>query len=143
MNLERFEQAQEGVYERALREIRNGRKESHWMWFIFPQIQGLGRSEISMYYAIRDLAETEAYLAHPVLGARLREISGALLELATSDAHAVFGSPDDLKLRSSMTLFHFVSGEAVFGQVLDKFFGGMPDRLTVGILNGSSGDHCR
>ena len=104
-NLKRFTEAQYRDYEQALKEIKNGRKESHWMWYIFPQLSGLGHSQTARYYAIRDRAEAEAYLAHPVLGKRLLEISSELLKLESSDATAVMGWPDDLKLKSSMTLF--------------------------------------
>lgn len=134
MDLHRFIDAQAGDYAAALAEIRAGRKRSHWMWYIFPQIQGLGYSETSRRYAIRDAAEAKAYLAHPLLGARLREISGALLALPSCDAGAVMGYPDDLKLKSCMTLFFLVSGEPVFQRVLDKFFGGETDPKTVAIL---------
>ena len=116
--LERFVQAQADSYARALRDIKSGRKTSHWMWYIFPQLSGLGHSQTARYYAIRDRAEAEAYLAHPVLGKRLLEISSELLKLESSDATAVMGWPDDLKLKSSMTLFSLVSREPVFRQVL-------------------------
>lgn len=105
------------------------------MWYIFPQIEGLGYSETAKYYAIRNKEEAEAYLAHPLLGKRLEEISAALLELKTNEAHQVFGSPDDLKLRSSMTLFAVVAGEnSVFEQVLRKFFNGKKDERTLALL---------
>lgn len=131
-DLQRFLDAQARDYAAALAEIKSGRKRSHWMWYIFPQIQGLGFSSTSQHYAIRDLAEAAAYLKHPVLGKRLIEISTALLGLAGHDANRVFGSPDDLKLKSSMTLFAAVPGaEAVFAQVLAKYFGGVPDGKTL------------
>ena len=134
-SLERFVRAQEHSYDAALREIRGGRKRSHWMWYIFPQIAGLGMSSTAQYYAIYDLTEAEEYLAHPILGPRLLEISRALLALDTSDADAVFGWPDNLKLRSSMTLFHCADPDCpVFQQVLDKFFAGRPDERTLAIL---------
>ena len=134
-SLERFVRAQEHSYDAALREIRGGRKRSHWMWYIFPQIAGLGMSSTAQYYAIYDLTEAEEYMAHPILGPRLLEISRALLALDTSDADAVFGWPDNLKLRSSMTLFHCADPDCpVFQQVLDKFFGGRPDERTLAIL---------
>lgn len=129
--LERFVQAQADSYARALREIKSGRKTSHWMWYIFPQLSGLGHSQTARYYAIRDRAEAEAYLAHPVLGKRLLEISSELLKLESSDATAVMGWPDDLKLKSSMTLFSLVSRELVFRQVLEKYFRGEEDVYTV------------
>ena len=134
-DLERFVRAQIGSYETALWEIRRGRKCSHWMWYIFPQIAGLGMSSTAQYYAIQDLQEAEEYLAHPILGPRLLEISGELLKLSTNDAYAVFGWPDNLKLRSSMTLFHCADPDCpVFQQVLDKFFAGRPDERTLAIL---------
>lgn len=129
--LERFVQAQADSYVHALREIKSGRKTSHWMWYIFPQLSGLGHSQTARYYAIRDRAEAEAYLAHPVLGKRLLEISSELLKLESSDATAVMGWPDDLKLKSSMTLFSLVSREPVFRQVLEKYFRGEEDVYTV------------
>ncbi|MBT9392582.1 DUF1810 domain-containing protein [Hymenobacter sp. NST-14] len=133
--LQRFLDAQQSSYETALAEIRSGRKRSHWMWFIFPQIQGLGRSETARFYAIRDAEEAAAYLAHPVLGPRLETISRALLDLPSTDATRIFGSPDDVKLRSSMTLFGAVPGAApVFGQVLARFFGDQPDPQTLRLL---------
>lgn len=130
--LQRFLDAQARDYPAALAEIRAGRKRSHWMWYVFPQIQGLGVSSTSQYYAIRDAAEAAAYLAHPVLGPRLREISGELLKLAGRDASRVFGSPDDLKLCSSMTLFAAVPGaNPVFQAVLDEYFAGEADEHTL------------
>ena len=129
--LERFVQAQEGSYARALQEIKNGRKTSHWMWYIFPQLSGLGHSQTDRYYAIRDRAEAAAYMAHPVLGSRLLEISSELLKLKSSDAREIMGWPDDLKLKSSMTLFGLVSREPVFRQVLEQYFGGEEDQYTV------------
>ncbi|AMR29180.1 calpastatin [Hymenobacter psoromatis] len=133
--LQRFLDAQATAYPQALAELKAGRKRGHWMWYIFPQIQGLGFSSTSQHYAIRDAAEAAAYLAHPVLGPRLREISGELLKLASRDASRVFGSPDDLKLRSSMTLFAQVPGaDPVFRAVLDAYFGGGPDTKTLELL---------
>lgn len=132
--LERFVQAQEEWYGSALSEVGSGRKQSHWMWFIFPQVAGLGDSRMSRYYAISGLKEAQAYLAHPVLGARLREISAALL-LADGTAQSIFGHVDAMKLRSCMTLFREADpDEAVFRKVLDRFFEGSPDPLTMGIL---------
>ena len=134
MSLERFLSAQEHDYEIALSEIRNGRKQSHWMWYIFPQIQGLGYSSMAQFYAIKDREEAVAYLNHPVLGKRLVEITEALLNLRENDARKVMGYPDDLKLKSSMTLFYVVSGRAVFIQVLDKYYFGELDEKTVSLL---------
>ena len=131
-DLSRFLKAQEGDYERALGEIRSGRKRSHWMWYIFPQIQGLGFSSTAQYYAIRDLQEAKDYLAHPVLGARLKEISSALLDLEGLSASEIFGYPDDLKLRSSMTLFRMADLDCpIFLEVLEKYYDGKPDYRTV------------
>lgn len=133
-SLDRFLVAQENSYDNALREIRAGRKRSHWMWYIFPQLAGLGMSYTAQLYAIKDLDEAREYISHPLLGARLVEISGALLELESSDATAVMGYPDDLKLRSCMTLFQLVSDSPVFGRVLDKFYGGAKDTRTLSLL---------
>jgi uncharacterized protein (DUF1810 family) len=134
-NLYRFIDAQETSYQAALAEIKNARKQSHWMWYIFPQIQGLGFSEISKYYAIKDLKEASDYLQHPVLGNRLIEISEVLLKLESNNATKIFGSPDDLKLKSSMTLFTSIpGGNPVFQLVLEKFFYGTPDIKTLQII---------
>lgn len=133
-SLDRFLVAQEHSYDTALREIRAGRKRSHWMWYIFPQIAGLGMSYTAQLYSIQNISEARDYIAHPVLGARLIEISRALLTLDSSDATAVMGYPDDLKLCSCMTLFKQVSDDPVFGAVLDKFYGGRADTRTLAIL---------
>ena len=134
-NLKRFTDAQKSDYATALSEIKNGRKRSHWMWYIFPQIQGLGYSSISKHYALQNGQEAEAYLQHPELGSRLIEISQVLLELEGNNATKVFGTPDDLKLRSSMTLFASVPGaDPVFEQVLKKYFNGAKDENTLRIL---------
>lgn len=136
-NLNRFTDAQDGVYEIALKEIKRGKKMSHWMWFIFPQISGLAYSETSRFYAIKDRNEATNYLDHPVLGRRLVEISTALLNLATSDAASVFGSVDTMKLKSSMTLFSLLKDtNPVFQKVLDQFFNGMKDQKTIDLLEG-------
>lgn len=133
--LARFKNAQDfGGYEKALQEIKNGRKMSHWMWFIFPQLKWLGRSSTSMFYGINGLDEAREYLAHPILGERPREISQMLLQLDTNDAHAVFGSPDDMKLRSCMTLFDKISPNDIFADVLDKYFDGQRDCRTLSIV---------
>ena len=134
-DLSRFLKAQASDYARALSEIRSGRKRSHWMWYIFPQIQGLGFSSTAQYYAIRDLEEARDYLAHPVLGERLKEISSALLELDGLSAHDIFGFPDDLKLCSCMTLFRMADLDCdIFEKVIDKYYDGVPDSKTVDIL---------
>ncbi len=133
--VERFVSSNQRDYPDALAEIRAGRKRSHWIWYIFPQIQGLGNSPTARYYSIESLQEARDFLAHPVLGAHLLEISNALLELDTDDPDAVMGFPDNLKLCSSMTLFEAADpSEEVFGKVLDKFYGGERDRLTLNIL---------
>lgn len=135
-DLERFLKGQARNYESALREIREGCKRSHWMWYVFPQIQGLGFSSTAQYYAIRDIGEARAYLQHPVLRERLLEISNALLALDTHNASEVFGWPDDLKLRSSMTLFAEAEPECdVFQKVLDQYFQGRKDERTLEILS--------
>ena len=134
-DLSRFVKAQETDYERALSEIRSGHKRSHWIWYIFPQIAGLGFSSTAQYYAIRDRKEAADYLKNDLLRERLVEISEALLQLESNDAGDVMGYPDDLKLRSSMTLFHEVDPEIdVFQKVLDKFFEGKPDQRTIELL---------
>ena len=133
--LNRFVDAQENVYEYALDEIRKGRKRSHWMWFIFPQIAGLGSSAISQRYAIRGLAEARAYLDHPILGQRLLECVDALLAIDGKSASEIFGYPDDLKLCSSATLFAAARpDEARFQQLLGKYFDGKSDARTLSLL---------
>lgn len=133
-SLQRFIVAQRDSYRRALCEVKAGRKCSHWMWYIFPQLKGLGLSSTSSFYGIAGLKEAQEYLSHPVLGTRLREISKVLTELPTNDAYSVFGSPDDMKLRSCMTLFDLVSPNDVFSAVLDKYFAGHKDNLTLKLL---------
>lgn len=136
MSLQRFLDAHNKDYETALSEIKTGRKRSHWMWYIFPQIHGLGFSEISKLYSIKSLEEAEEYLHHPVLGKRLIEISKALLDLPSNNAHDIFGSPDDAKLKSSMTLFSSLPGtDPVFESVLEKFFYGEKDEKTLAIIS--------
>ncbi|MDA0179820.1 DUF1810 domain-containing protein [Solirubrobacter phytolaccae] len=131
-SLSRFVDAQRGVYDSALAELRAGRKTSHWMWFVFPQIAGLGRSAMAQTYAIESLDEARAYLAHPVLGPRLVECATVLLGLDGGDAEAVFGGIDAIKLRSSMTLFaHAAPDEPVFRAVLDQYFAGAEDPATL------------
>ena len=135
-DLKRFLEAQENDFAKALAEIRRGRKQSHWMWYIFPQIAGLGFSSTSKFYAIKDRSEAESYLAHPVLGKRLVEISNALLEINGKTANQIFGSPDDAKLKSSMTLFGALDdANPVFRKVLDKYFNGAGDERTLGLID--------
>ena len=132
-DLERFVAAQDagGTYDRAVAELRAGRKATHWMWFVFPQIAGLGYSPASRTYAISSLGEAWAYLAHPVLGPRLIECAEILIRVPGRTAEQIFGEVDALKLCSSMTLFmHAAPGEPVFRQVLDQYFGGVPDPAT-------------
>ena len=130
-DLERFVLAQEGVYDGVLDELRAGSKVGHWIWFIFPQIAGLGHSAMSQLYAISSLEEARAYLAHPVLGARLRECAATVLATTGRTALAIFGSIDAVKVRSSMTLFHRAAPEEpVFTQVLERFYGGITDDAT-------------
>ena len=136
--LERFVAAQDGVYEAALAEIRAGRKRSHWMWFVFPQIDGLGFSATSKHFAIRSRAEAEAYVAHPVLGARLIECAQTLLSLDRTSAEEIFGEVDALKLRSSATLFAAVTPEgSPFHRILERYFGGAQDERTLQLLQRS------
>lgn len=132
-NLERFIEAQSKTYEQALKEIKAGHKLTHWMWWIFPQYKGLGYSDTSKFYAIQSVVEAQAYLAHPVLGRRLRECMNALLDLKTDDAVEVFGEIDALKLKSCLTLFGY-SGSILSVMVLNKFFNGEPDDETLRIL---------
>ena len=133
--LERFVEAQSRDYETALREIRGGRKRSHWMWYIFPQLRGLGYSSTAQFYGIRDLQEARDYMAHPLLGPRLIEISEALLGLETDNPGAVMGYPDDLKLCSCMTLFELAAPEQpVFARVLEKYYAGRRDQRTLALL---------
>jgi len=139
-DLGRFLTAQTGVYEQALSELAGGRKQSHWMWFVFPQIAGLGSSEMSRRYAIADASEARAYLAHPVLGSRLRACFQATLAVKDRTAHDIFGSPDDLKLRSSATLFAAVSErDSIFQKVLERYFDGQADVQTLRLLERSAG----
>lgn len=134
-DLERFLKAQEKDYEQALNEIKSGRKTGHWIWYIFPQIAGLGFSSTSKYYSIKDKNEAIEYLKNKTLKNRLIEICEALLSLESDDATYVMGYPDDLKLKSSMTLFDEVSDIDVFKKVLDKFYKGEKDEMTISLLN--------
>ncbi len=134
-NLQQFVDAQERNYFAALSEIKNGKKQSHWMWYIFPQIDGLGFSETSKYYAIKNIHEAIEYSQHPILGKRLIEICNELLKLESNNAHAIFGRPDDLKLKSSMTLFSSLpNSNPIFDLILQKFFVGKKDTKTLQIL---------
>ena len=134
-DLQRFVQAQNADYDRALLEIKRGKKRSHWMWYIFPQFEGLGFSTTSMRYSIKSMGEAAAYLAHPVLGPRLKECAKAVLGVEGRSAHEIFGSPDDMKLRSCATLFACVSPAAsVFHRLLDKYFESRQDPKTLGLI---------
>lgn len=138
--LERFIEPQEQDYEQALKEIRNGRKVSHWIWYIFPQLRGLGKSYMSDYYGIRDLDEAKAFLQDPYLGKHLQKISEALLNLDNDNATQIMGRPDDMKLKSSMTLFVCADPEnAVFEKVLEKFYNGHKDGRTLKMLSKENG----
>jgi uncharacterized protein (DUF1810 family) len=131
----KFLDAQNQVYLKALSEIKNGKKETHWMWYIFPQIKGLGSSETAQYFGIKDLNEATTYLQHPILGKHLLEISEEVLNLKKKTATQIFGTPDDMKLRSCMTLFANVeNANPVFQKVLVKYFNGSPDELTLQLL---------
>lgn len=133
-DLERFVRAQSGVYPRVRTELAAASKASHWMWFVFPQARGLGKSPMSQRFAIGSLAEARAYLAHPVLGARLRECTRLVTAIEGRSARDIFGAPDDGKFRSSMTLFALASGESLFEEALAKYFGGRRDERTLALL---------
>jgi uncharacterized protein (DUF1810 family) len=136
IDLQIFVQAQEDIYEPALAELKNGSKESHWMWFVFPQIAGLGNSEMARKYAIPNLADAKAYLSHDLLGSRLRECTEAVLAVEGRTAHEILGSPDDVKLKSCMTLFELADGPgSVFSSILEKYFEGQRDERSLTILN--------
>ncbi len=134
-NLLRFLNAQEGSYQETLKELQEGRKRSHWMWYIFPQLKHLGHSYNAKFYGISGIEEAAAYLQHPVLGQRLREVSETIINLPDNDAEAIFGGIDAIKLRSSMTLFDVVSPDDVFSRVLDKYFDGQRDNKTISLLS--------
>ena len=135
-HLERFIPVHQQYFANALQEIRKGKKTSHWMWYIFPQLEGLGFSENSRHYGIKNLDEAKSFLQHPILGQNLVQITSQLLSLPVSDALQVFGSPDHMKLQSSMTLFSAIPGTpGLFDSVLDKFFNGKKDAKTLTLLN--------
>jgi uncharacterized protein (DUF1810 family) len=141
-DLDRFVAAQDagGSYQHAVAELRNGRKTSHWMWYVFPQLAGLGQSPTSRFYAISSVDEASAYLAHPVLGPRLRECAEILTGLSGRTAEQIFGGIDAMKLRSAMTLFRRADqDDAVFGRVLDEYFGGVSDPVTERLLSQAAG----
>ena len=132
--LNRFIEAQNGVYPIALKELQEGRKLSHWMWYVFPQFKHLGHSYNAKYYGISGIEEAAAFLQHPILGQRLREVTSTILHLSGNDAEAIFGGVDAMKLRSSMTLFDVVSPNNIFAQVIDKYFNGQFDNQTINII---------
>ncbi len=136
MHLHRFIDAQEPVYAEALSELRTGRKETHWIWFILPQLRGLGHSYDATYYGLENAAEATAYLTHPVLGARLRECVAAILAHKDKTAHTILGAPDDLKFRSCLTLFRTVAApdDSLWQDALDQFYAGRPDETTLRLL---------
>lgn len=139
-DLNRFVEAQQDVYEQALKELRRAKKTSHWMWFIFPQFDGLGSSSTSRLYSIKSSQEAKAYLNHPVLGPRLTECCETLLQTQGRSASEIFGDPDDLKLRSSMTLFASVSStDSVFTRVLGQYFSGRLDQRTLDLMSMAPG----
>jgi len=135
-DLQRFVEAQAPVYPRVLSELRRGRKQSHWMWFIFPQLAGLGHSAMARLYALSSREEAAAYLVHGVLGPRLRECTALVNAVEGRTIREILGSPDDLKFRSSMTLFAAVSSEPEFTASIEKFYGGAPDQKTLELLGG-------
>lgn len=136
-SLDRFVQAQTLMYPSVLRQIQNGKKTSHWMWFMFPQLRGLGTSTMAHLYGISGLGEAKAYLAHPVLSGRLYELCGELLKHKDKTALEIFGDIDEMKLKSSMTLFALTSEDyTIFDEVLERFFGGEMDEVTVKLING-------
>lgn len=135
VDLSRFVDAQASVYAKVLSELKNGQKQTHWMWYVFPQLDGLGHSSTARYYSIQNLAEARAYLSHPLLGARLIECANLVLDITGSSAHEIFGYPDEMKLHSCMTLFANVEGsDSVFSRVLDKYYQGNKDALTLQLL---------
>ena len=137
-DLVRFTEAQAPIYTRVVEELTKGRKRTHWMWFIFPQIAGLGRSTVAQHYAIRDLDQARRYLADPILGPRLREVVELMIDQRAKSALEILGSPDDLKFRSCLTLFREAASDhsdrALFAQALDQFYRGQPDGRTLGLL---------
>ena len=133
-SFEEFVAAQDRVDAAVRRELGAGRKQSHWMWFVFPQLRALGRSPTAQFYGIADLAEARAYLAHPVLGPRLVECTRLVVAVSGRSAHDIFGSPDDLKFRSCCTLFARAGGDGVFAEALAKYYGGIEDPATVDLL---------
>jgi uncharacterized protein (DUF1810 family) len=136
IDLQIFVKAQEDIYEQALAELKNGSKESHWMWFVFPQIAGLGNSVTTRKYAIPNLADAKAYLSHDLLGSRLRECTEAVLAVEGRTAYEILGSPDDMKLKSCMTLFELADGpDSIFSDILMKYFEGQRDERSLTILN--------
>jgi uncharacterized protein (DUF1810 family) len=141
--LQRFVEAQAPIWAKVLVELKAGYKQSHWMWFVFPQLKGLGHSAMAEHYGIASLDEARAYLEHPVLGARLREATQLVLDGRESNVHAIFGSPDELKFRSCMTLFDAAASNSIFAAALTKYFDGTPDPLTLSKLKKTRVPHLR
>ena len=139
-NLDRFIKAQENIYIKALNEINNGKKTTHWMWYIFPQLKGLGMSEMANYYGIDNLLEAQEYLNNKLLSSRLYEITNELLNLSEDNPEKIFGYVDAMKLRSCMTLFNLVSSENIFKDVLEKYYGGKVDDKTIALCKNSKID---
>jgi uncharacterized protein (DUF1810 family) len=138
-DLKRFVQAQAPIYSKVTAELAAGAKQTHWMWFIFPQLAGLGFSAMAQRYAIGSRGEAEAYLAHPILGPRLMECTRLVLDVKHKTIHDILGSPDDIKFRSSMTLFAAVSDDPVFARAIERYYAGVPDQATRDILDGTAG----
>ena len=133
-DLRRFVEAQAPLYERVLEELTSGRKDSHWMWFVFPQLKALGRSSMAQFYGLHDLIEAKSYWAHPVLGSRLRQCVLEVLDVPSTTAHEIFGSPDDLKFCSCLTLFEQISPDKCFGVAIERFYSGRRDEKTIALL---------
>lgn len=140
-DLNRFISAQQGVYDRVLAELNNGKKRSHWMWYVFPQFQGLGQSQTSKYYAIKTREEAIAYFNHPILGKRLKECTEAVINIKRKSVSEIFGYPDDRKLKSSMTLFSSATSDPLFDRVLDRYFHSEKDEKTLRLLEKSDDNH--
>ena len=138
-DLRRFVDAQAPVYEQVLAELRTGRKRTHWMWFVFPQLKALGRSSTAQFYGLLDLRQAQSYWAHPLLGPRLKECVDAVLGIESKSAHDIFGSPDDLKFCSCLTLFELASDDSCFRRALDRFYQGRRDAMTLSLLGGGAG----
>ncbi|KEO72990.1 DUF1810 domain-containing protein [Anditalea andensis] len=137
-NMDRFIKAQQNIYAQVVTELKAGKKRTHWMWFIFPQIQGLGSSPMAVKYGLNGIEEAMAYYAHPILGVRLKECTQILLSLENPDVDAIFGYPDHLKLKSSLTLFSIIAEDSVFNTAISRLFQGQKDELTLRLINGEN-----